>query len=139
MFSTQNHFTNPSKKKTQNQDSSRMKWLLLFHVIISIVFFITCILAKRQRTKNKSVQLDDENEIYTSNKKEIEEKIASLNRDSPKKFNTEHELSKKELKKLELEEISTRKKIDESTKKSGKFSLERANLLHRLGKESIRR
>jgi hypothetical protein len=84
------------------------------------------------------VQLDDENEIYTSNKKEIEEKIASLNRDSPTKFNTEHELSK-ELKKLELEEISTRKKIDESTKKSGKFSLERANLLHKLGKKSIRR
>eukprot|EP01035_Chromulina_nebulosa_P020420 gene20420-26499_t len=56
-----------------------------------------------------------------------------MNKNLPNKLNTEHQLSKKDLENLEKEEVSTRKSLDASTKKQGKFSLERANLLHKLG------
>ena len=104
---------------------------LLVHLILSVLF-ITAILAKRGKTK-KPAQLDNENVIHAKNKKEIEEKIAEMNKELPNKLNTEHQLSIKDLENLEKEEISTRKRIDASTKKRGRFSLERANLLHKLG------
>ena len=110
-----------------------MKSLVLIHLIF-LVLFITNVLAKRGKTK-KSTQLggDDENVIHAKNKKEIDEKIADMNKNLPNKLSTEHQLSKKDLENLEKEEVSTRKSLDASTKKQGKFSLERANLLHKLG------
>jgi hypothetical protein len=110
-----------------------MKSWVLFHLIISVLF-ITYVIAKRGKTK-KSTQLggDDENVIHAKNKREIDEKIAEMNKNLPSKLNTEHKLSKKDMENLEREEISTRKSLDASTKKQGKVSLERANLLHKLG------
>jgi len=104
---------------------------MIFFTFVIIIFILV---ESKRRTPHQIAENEAKDVSFNKNDKaKIESEIGRLNSEMSKGGTTEHELTQKELVKLERDEVDTRRRMDIVTKEKGSITKERAALLHKLG------
>lgn len=110
--------------------------MMMAMIALLVAFELILVFSETKKVKNRPRQFADmleDSSIELKSKREIEEKLAEMNKEKLKGVHTEHELTPIELEKINIEELSIRKKIEMLPISKKDISLDRANLLHKLG------